>query len=83
MEAFRDKQIDGKHYTDMKIQPWDIIEAHNLDYFEGAALKYLLRWRKKDGVIDIEKCIHYLEKIKDRAEKGYYGEQFSMPGAIQ
>lgn len=70
------KQIDGRHYTDMAIQPWELIERNRLDYFEGAAAKYLLRWKTKDGVIDIDKAIHYLERIKELALKGHYGDQF-------
>ena len=67
------KQIDGTHYKDMSIQPWEIIEKNNLDYFEGAALKYLLRWKKKDGIIDLDKISHYIERIKELAESGNYG----------
>ena len=66
------KQIDGTHYKDMDIQPWEIIEKNKLDYFEGAALKYLLRWRVKDGMIDLDKIIHYVERIKELAQKGHY-----------
>lgn len=74
MESTLTKQIDGTHYKDMGIQPWEIIQKNNLDYFEGAALKYLLRWRKKDGVIDLDKIIHYIEHIKELAAKGHYGD---------
>lgn len=72
-----DKQIDGDHYQKMGIQPWEIIEKNNLDYWEGAALKYLLRWRKKDGIIDLDKIIHYIEHIKSLAQKGHYGEKYA------
>jgi len=71
-----DKQIDGTHYKAMGIQPWEIIEKNHLDYFEGAILKYLLRWRTKDGVIDLDKIIHYVERMKEMAQEGYYGEKF-------
>lgn len=70
------KQIDGTHYKDMPIQPWEIIEKNRLDYFEGNALKYLLRWRRKDGVIDLDKVIHYIEKVKELSLLGHYGEEF-------
>jgi len=60
------KQIDGDHYTKRKIQPWDIIEEYNLDFFEGNALKYLLRYKDKDGLIDLEKCKHYIEYLIER-----------------
>ena len=77
------KQIDGDHYKNMGIQPWEIIEKNGLDYFEGAALKYLLRWRKKDGIIDLDKVIHYVERIKELAQTGHYKiEQTIKPGYV-
>ena len=57
------KQIGGKHYNNMPISPWDIITANGLDFFEGNVLKYILRWRVKGGIADLEKAIHYLEKL--------------------
>jgi hypothetical protein len=60
------KQIDGDHYTKRKIQPWDIIEEYKLDFFEGNALKYLLRYKDKDGLVDLEKCKHYIEYLIER-----------------
>ncbi len=72
------KQIDGNHYQKMGIQPWEIIEKNRLDYFEGAALKYLLRWKEKDGVIDLDKIVHYIERIKELALKGHYGNKFQI-----
>lgn len=56
----RDRQVGGSHY-DGKIQPWDIIDEWQLDYYEGNALKYLLR-DKKDRLEDLEKAKHYIEK---------------------
>jgi hypothetical protein len=60
------KQVGGDHYAKHKIQPWDIIEEYNLDFFEGNALKYLLRWKDKDGIKDLEKCKHYVEYLIER-----------------
>lgn len=74
------KQIDGDHYTKMGIQPWEIIEKNKLDYFEGAALKYLLRWRTKDGVVDLDKVIHYCEHMKALAAKGHYNPPIAGDG---
>ena len=63
------KQIGGDHYLRMKLQPWDIIDAHGLDFYEGTALAYLLRWKDKGGIQDLEKCVHTLERLIAR-EKG-------------
>jgi len=57
----QNKQIGGDHYVKHKIQPWDIIDEYELNYYEGNALKYLLR-RKENRVEDLRKAIHYLEK---------------------
>ncbi len=62
-----DKQVGGTHYTDMKLQPWDIIAMNNLDYWEGNVIKYLLR-RKADRVEDLKKALHYLEYLLTREE---------------
>lgn len=58
-----DKQISGNHYKDCGIQPIEYIHANGLDYFEGNAVKYITRHRKKNGKADIEKAIHYLELL--------------------
>lgn len=71
-----EKQIEGNHYINMAIQPWELIERNGYDFFEGSALAYIMRWRAKDGVIDLDKAIHCLEHIKELALKGHYGEQF-------
>ncbi len=73
------RQVDGAHYAKMGIQPWEIIERNGLDFWEGSTLAYLLRWKEKDGVIDLDKAIHYLERIKELALKGHYGDQFKVP----
>lgn len=57
------RQVGGNHYTTLDIQPWEIIERNNLGFFEGNALKYILRFRAKGGVEDLEKARHYLDKL--------------------
>lgn len=61
--AANDKQISGSHYKQVAIQPWDYVAANNLGYFEGSAIKYITRWRSKGGIADIQKAIHFLEKL--------------------
>lgn len=57
----RHSQVGGDHYSKHGIQPWDVIDDYGLDFYEGNALKYLLR-RKGDRVEDLQKAIHYLQK---------------------
>ena len=57
-----DQQVDGNHYQ-TEIQPWDFIEANKLTFIEGNIIKYVSRHRKKNGVRDLMKAKHYLEKL--------------------
>lgn len=56
------QQVDGNHYQ-TEIQPWDFIEANKLTFIEGNIVKYVTRHRKKNGVRDLMKAKHYLEKL--------------------
>lgn len=61
------RQVGGDHYISHSIQPWDVIEAYDLDFWEGNALKYLLRDKPgADRMQDLNKAIHYLEKCIER-----------------
>ena len=64
-EAFNalDKQVAGNHYKDLPIQPVEFIHANAIGYFEGNVIKYVSRWRKKNGVADLEKAKHYIELL--------------------
>lgn len=50
------------HYQ-IPIQPWDYIASNKLDFFEGNVIKYITRWRFKDGVEDLLKARHYIDKL--------------------
>jgi len=61
-----DKQVDGDHYKNMKIQPAEFINENKLLFAEGNAIKYICRHKQKGKRKDIEKAIHYLEMILER-----------------
>jgi hypothetical protein len=58
-------QVGGDHYAKNAIQPWDYIVANELGYLEGNIVKYITRWRDKGGLQDIDKVIHYAQKLKE------------------
>ena len=60
-----DRQIGGSHYKDYAIQPIEFITKNRLSYCEANAIKYLCRWREKNGVEDLRKAIHYIELLID------------------
>lgn len=56
------KQVGGEHYRS-EYQHWDFIELNGIGYLEAAATKYATRWRKKNGLEDLQKALHYTEKL--------------------
>ena len=58
-----DMQVGGTHYKDKSIQPWDYIIANDLGYLEGNVVKYISRWKNKNGIEDLKKAQHYLSKL--------------------
>ena len=63
------KQVAGNHYKDLPIQPVEYIHANAIGYFEGNVIKYVSRWRKKNGIADLEKAKHYIELLIDLERK--------------
>ena len=62
-----DMQVGGNHYKDKAIQPWDYIVANDLGYLEGNVVKYVSRWKNKNGIEDLKKAQHYLAKLLEVA----------------
>jgi hypothetical protein len=65
-----EEQIGGNHYH-MPIQPIDFIYKNNLDFLQGNVIKYICRFRKKNGIEDLKKAKHYIELLA----KLEYGEE--------
>ena len=63
MSGALEVQVGGDHYKAMAIQPVEFIHANSIPYFEGNVIKYVCRWRAKNGVDDLEKAKHYLELL--------------------
>lgn len=55
-------QVGGTHYNEMDYQPWDFITDYDISYIVGLAIKYICRHRDKNGIEDLKKAIHCLEK---------------------
>jgi len=56
-------QHGGTHYKNKSIQIWDYITANGIGYLEGNAIKYLSRWKEKNGLEDLKKARHYVDKL--------------------
>ena len=60
-----DMQIGGTHYR-INYQHWDYVCDVKMPYVLACAIKYVSRWRDKNGVQDLRKSIHYLTKAEER-----------------
>jgi hypothetical protein len=63
LERANEVQVGGQHYKSKGIQPWDAIHAWGLGFFSGNVVKYVARHREKNGVEDLKKARHYLDKL--------------------
>lgn len=64
-----DTQVGGGHYKDMKIQPVEYTLANNLGFCEGNVIKYISRYKAKNGVEDLEKAKHYIDLLINQIQK--------------
>ena len=57
-------KIDPSYYK-KGIQPFDFIRSWNMSYAEGNIIKYVTRYKDKNGKEDLLKAKWYLEKLID------------------
>lgn len=65
MSEALDKQVGGDHYKNMKIQPIEFTHKNDLNFCQGNIIKYVTRYKFKNGKQDLEKVIHYAELLID------------------
>jgi hypothetical protein len=63
MASANEIQVGGDHYKKQSIETWDFIVANDIGFLEGNAIKYLTRWKSKNGLQDLEKARHYVDKL--------------------
>jgi hypothetical protein len=81
-----DKQVSGNHYKQFEIQPIEFITKNNIPFIEGNIIKYICRWRDKNGIEDLDKVIHYVELLKElesgKSERSH-GSKVSLKDLIK
>ena len=66
-----DYQVGGNHYR-ATVGHWDYtMRCLGGRYLEGQITRYVTRWRKKNGLQDLEKALHYLQKLREVLTEGY------------
>jgi len=62
-------KINPSHYQQGKIEVIDFILDQKMDYLTATVVKYISRWRFKDGVCDLKKARWFLDKLIEQEEK--------------
>jgi hypothetical protein len=73
-------QVGNTHYKGFPIEHWDFVLMHKMPYMEAQIFKYVLRWKEKNGLEDLRKAKHFLEKLIEY-ELGAQVEVTTGPGA--
>lgn len=59
------EQVGGTHYSRLQYETWDFILDNNIDFFIGNAIKYISRYKYKNGIEDLKKAKSYIQKVID------------------
>ena len=57
------KQVGGNHYSKLAIQPVEYITQNKLGYLAGNVIKYVTRYKDKNGLQDLQKARHYVDML--------------------
>lgn len=57
------EQVGGDHYKKMKIDVLEFAMANGLDAIQFSIVKYVTRFRDKDGLKDLQKAAHCLNRL--------------------
>jgi len=61
--AIDDPVNSPKHYTQGSMEVITAIEGLGLDYHQGNVLKYVSRYRYKNGIEDLRKAKWYIDRL--------------------
>lgn len=61
------RQVGGDHYKTGGTELWDLFGPEAIMFY---ATRYVARWRKKDGLKDLEKGKHTVEKLRELVTLG-------------
>lgn len=61
-------QVGGSHYQAYAIQPLEFCLKNDIPFAEGNVIKYVCRYKHKNGLEDLLKARHYLDALIEREE---------------
>lgn len=63
MSKALDVQEGGDHYKKLAIQPVEYIMKNNLNFCQGSIIKYVTRYKDKNGIEDLQKAKHFIDLL--------------------
>tara|TARA_R100001086_G_scaffold92009_1_gene45595 strand:- start:397 stop:615 length:219 start_codon:yes stop_codon:yes gene_type:complete len=69
MASLKKEIYTPHHYAKHKIEPITFILANNLSFAEGNVIKYIMRYKYKNGITDLEKAKCYVEMLIEEQKK--------------
>lgn len=69
MNSALETQVGGSHYKDMAMQPVEFAVKAKLNFIQGSIVKYISRYKNKNGKQDIEKAAHFAKLAIDLDEQ--------------
>lgn len=79
--------VNPKRYTQNKLECWDFWVKAGLDPLIASAVKYVWRYKYKNGIEDLKKAKVFLEKAIEEVQKGtiYHSEKYYLivPGEVK
>jgi hypothetical protein len=76
--AIDDPVNSPKHYTQGDMEVITAIEGMGLDYHQGNVVKYVSRYRYKNGIEDLRKAKWYIDRLIYIEEQRVIQNQRSM-----
>jgi len=61
---------EPSYYNDYKITPIDFILANKIPFCEANIIKYICRWKNKNGAEDLQKAKEYIDILIKNIENG-------------
>ena len=68
-ESDNNSVTSPSYYGDYVVKPIDFIVNNNIPFAEGNIIKYVVRWKQKNGVEDLKKAKVYLDKLIELGEQ--------------
>ena len=70
MKSTSKDNIKPDHYGDSEIDVISFCQANNLDFMQGNVIKYVFRYKNKNGLEDLEKAREYIDRMIENLSNG-------------